>query len=242
VGLAADLKILYHLAAKPVRGDSHADRLESFYAGQAAGYDDFRRRLLPGRSELFSALTPPQGGIWVDVGGGTAQNLEHLGDRVHLPRKIFVVDLAPSLLAIATKRIQQNGWTNVETLEADATDFQAPDQPLDVVTFSYSLTMIPDWFRAIRQAWKLLRPGGLVGVVDFYVSRKHPKENYRRHSWWTRTFWPIWFARDNVYLSPDHVAFLHELFQVVRFDEGCAKLPYLPLAKVPYYLFLGRKR
>ena len=40
--LFGDLKILYHMALKPVRGKDHAARLESFYSGQADNYDDFR--------------------------------------------------------------------------------------------------------------------------------------------------------------------------------------------------------
>ncbi|MFM7741372.1 MAG: SAM-dependent methyltransferase, partial [Planctomycetota bacterium] len=80
MGLWSDLKILYHMAFKPVRGGSHAERLESFYGGQAKGYDDFRKRLLKGREELWKALPKPEGGVWVDMGGGTGANLENFGD------------------------------------------------------------------------------------------------------------------------------------------------------------------
>jgi len=104
------------------------------------------------------------------MGGGTGANLEHLGDRLRLLEKIYLVDLSPSLLAVARRRIADHGWNNVEAAEADATAFRPPDGPVDVVTFSYSLTMIPDWFAALEQAWRLLRPGGLIGVVDFFVA------------------------------------------------------------------------
>src|SRR5438128_7241859 len=77
MGLASDLRILYHLALKPVRGKDHAARMESFYAGQAAGYDDFRKRLLKGRQELWNLIQPPPGGTWLDMGGGTGANLEY---------------------------------------------------------------------------------------------------------------------------------------------------------------------
>ena len=239
--LLADLKTLYHLAAKPVRGSSHAARLESFYAGQAAGYDRFRQRLLHGRRELWQAIPIPPGGIWVDLGGGTGQNLEHFEERIRDLSKIYVVDLCPSLLALARQRAEQRGWTNVELAEADAATFQPAESQVDVVTFSYSLTMIPDWFAAVQQAERLLRPGGVIGVVDFYVSRKHPSPGLRRHNWWTRTFWPAWFARDNVWLSADHVPFLHWRFAPLHFDERVARVPYVPLLRVPYYTFVGQR-
>ena len=239
--LLSDLKTLYQLAAKPVRGRSHAERLESFYGGQASGYDRFRQRLLHGRRELWAAIPVPQGGVWVDMGGGTAQNLEHFGDGIGELKKVYVVDLCPSLLAVARQRVQQRGWTNVELVEADVTTFQPPEGSVDVVTFSYSLTMIPDWFAAVEQAHQLLRPGGRIGVVDFYVSRKHPRAGMRRHGGWTRTFWPAWFARDNVFLSADHLPFLQRHFTSLHFEEHRAGLPYVPLARVPYYTFVGQR-
>jgi S-adenosylmethionine-diacylgycerolhomoserine-N-methlytransferase len=266
MSLASDLKILYHLALKPVRGQSHAARMESFYAGQAEAYDDFRRRLLRGRQELWNLMPAPAGGTWIDMGGGTGANLEFFqqqesgakdqesetrkrapGDpdqsrRLAGLEKLYVLDLSPSLLKVAQRRIAERGWTNVETVEADATTFRPPCGAVDVVTFSYSLTMIPDWFAAIENALAILKPGGLIGVVDFYVGRKYPHSSFARHGWWTRTFWPAWFAMDNVYPSPDHVPFLHRHFDVLHFEEHRAKVPYLPLGRVPYYLFVGRKR
>ena len=53
---------------------------------------------------------------------------------------------------------------------------------MDVVTFSYSLTMIPNWFQALERAYAALKPGGMIGVVDFYISRKWPAPGMRRHS------------------------------------------------------------
>ncbi len=241
MGLLSDLKVLFHLTLKPVRGKDHAARLESFYAGQAEIYDEFRRRLLHGREELWRDLPAPEGGVWVDLGGGTGANLEYLADRIHRLKKVYVVDLSPSLLEVARRRVAARGWTNVEAIEADATLFHPAEGSADVVTFSYSLTMIPDWFAAIDNARTMLKPGGHIGVVDFYVSRKYPPDGLKRHPWFTRTFWPAWFANDNVYLSPDHVHFLHRYFEPVHFSEHRAKVPYLPLLRAPYYRFIGRK-
>ena len=80
--MLSDLKILYHLAMKPIRGKDHAARMESFYAGQAEAYDNFRKRLLHGREQLWESIPTPPGGVWVDMGGGTGSNLEFLGDRI----------------------------------------------------------------------------------------------------------------------------------------------------------------
>ncbi len=242
MSLWSDLKVIYHMVLKPIRGKDHAQRLESFYMGQAEHYDSFRRRLLRGREDLWRVLGAPEGAIWVDMGGGTGANLEFFGDDIEKLQKVYLVDLSASLLKVAEERVRKHGWNNVVVVEADATKFVPDWQPVDVVTFSYSLTMIPDWFAAIDHAEKLLRPGGLVGVVDFYVARKYPPAGFTRHSWVTRWFWPFWFARDNVFLSPDHVPYLHRRFDRVFFAECRTKIPWVPFGRVPYYIFVGEKR
>ncbi|MDX1961900.1 MAG: methyltransferase domain-containing protein [Pirellulales bacterium] len=239
MSLTQDLKTLYHLSLSPIRGQTHAERLKSFYGKQAEGYDDFRRRLLPGRETLYRALPAPAGGRWLEMGGGTGANLEFLGERIRDLGHVDIVDLCGPLLEIAQRRIADRGWTNVHTTEYDATTFQA--EPYDVITFSYSLTMIPDWFAALERATALLKPGGMLGVVDFYVSRKHPDQGRARHGWLTRSFWPFWFNRDNVFPNPDHLPYLQRHFTLELLEEGRAKVPYVPFARVPYYVFVGRK-
>ena len=241
MSFASDIKILYHMAMRPIRGSDHAERMESFYGGQANAYDDFRRRLLHGRRNMWSSIEIPQGGRWVDMGGGTGSNLEYFNSSIHQLKKVYLVDLADSLLSVARKRVRDQGWHNVDVVSADATRFQPPGEPVDVVTFSYSLTMIPNWFAAIENAWTMLRPGGTIGVVDFYVSRKHPATGLRKHSWWTRNFWPVWLSSDNVFPSSDHIAMLDYRFQRSKLEENMAKIPYLPCARAPYYIFIGHK-
>jgi S-adenosylmethionine-diacylgycerolhomoserine-N-methlytransferase len=241
VSLWSDLKILTQMAFKPVRGGTHAERLESFYGGQARDYDDFRRRLLKGREHLWDVLPRPDGGIWVDMGGGTGANLENFGPGIDSLGKVYVVDLSRSLLTVARDRCRQRGWSNVECVEADATTFRPAEGSADVVTFSYSLTMIPPWHAAIDNALAMLKPGGLIGVVDFYVAQKHPAETLRRHGWLCRSLWPVWFATDNVFPSPDHLPYLRRKFETVRLEEEMAKLPYVPLLRAPYYTFIGQK-
>ena len=236
-----DMKVLYHMLLKPVRGDNHAQRMESFYGGQAGAYDDFRRRLLKGRESLYESLPKPEGGVWVDMGGGTGSNIENLADSIDSLQKVYVVDLSESLLNVATKRFQDKGWSNAQAVVADATTFTPEEGSADVVTFSYSLTMIPDWFAAIENAKRILKPGGHLGVVDFYVGRKYPQESMKQHGWLSRSLWQPWFATDNVFPSPDHIPFLRHHFEQVHLDEQRNRMPYVPLLKTPYYQFIGRK-
>lgn len=239
MSVPSDLRVLWHLLVSPIRGTSHAERLNSFYAGQAADYDAFRARLLKGRGELLQSLPAPTGGVWVDMGGGTGANLE-AAPWLSSCRRVVVADLCQPLLDVCRERVQHRGWSQVEPVLADVTTYD-PGEPVDLVTFSYSLTMIPDWFRAVERARAMLAPGGVIGIVDFYVSRKYVPANRVRHGWLTRSLIPVWFATDNVHPSRDHLPYLESRFETVRLDEDRAAIPYVPLLKAPYYRFVGRK-
>ncbi len=241
MSLLADLRILYHVIFTSGRGADHGARLEAFYRGQAGTYDDFRPRLLHGRADLMQALDLPQGARLLDLGGGTGSNLEYLAGRWDRLSEVTIVDLCPALLQVAEQRVAARGWRNVRCIHANVTTFDPKDGAYDGATFSYSLSMIPDWFRAVDRAWALLRPGGLIGVVDFYVARKWPAAGLHRHAGWQRWFWPWWFSWDNVFLSPDVLPYLQCRFQTVRLEERFGPMPYMLGLKAPYYLFIGRK-
>lgn len=78
--------------------------MESFYRDQADLYDRSRAGLLRGRRELMDLLPVPETGVWVEMGGGTAENLEHLGQHRQRLSKVYLVDLSPSLLSVARRR------------------------------------------------------------------------------------------------------------------------------------------
>ena len=170
-------------------GNNHQERLEHFYDGQAKGYDSFREKLLTNRQELIDSLPIEAGQRVLDVGGGTGRNLEFFGEKIQEFEQATVLDLCRPLLDQAQQRVEHHGWTNVDTVCADATTWRA-EQPRDITTFSYALTMIPDWFAAFDNAIQNTKPGGIVAVVDFHLSRKHANEGWAQHGYFRRHFWP----------------------------------------------------
>lgn len=239
--LFADLPTLWHMIFPGARTGDQQQRLDAFYKGQAKNYDDFRKRLLHGREELMAAVEVPEGGVWIDMGAGTGSNAELLGERLPKLRRALMVDLCPSLQEVARQRVKDRGWRNVEVIHADAGAWRC-DEAADLVTFSYSLTMMPDWFKAVDRAWDNLKPGGMLAIVDFYISRKYPEAGLRKHSKFQRFFWPRSYAWDDVFVSPDHIPYLRSRFDTVRLDERLGRVPYMLGMKSPYYLFFGRKK
>jgi S-adenosylmethionine-diacylgycerolhomoserine-N-methlytransferase len=252
--LAADARILLSLMRGLPRRSSHAEALAGFYGPQAERYDDFRERLLQGREQLIRALPSNPGDRIVELGGGTGRNLEFFGPRLSTFAAIEVVDLCQPLLDVAARRVAGmasisgtsgtsglSGTSNVRLVNADASTYQ-PSAPVDCVYLSYALTMMPRWDAVVDNAAAMLRPGGTIGVVDFYVSPAHPPAGRARHGWLTRTLWPAWFRHDGVRLSADHLAYLQQKFEPCQLSECRARVPYLPLVTAPYYVFIGRKR
>ncbi len=247
MAIKSDLMVLFQLMRRTrVRGldTSHADRLEDFYQGQAEGYDGFRARLLHGREELIKSLPFEKhpGGIWLDIGAGTGFNLQSAFPKASVLKKIYLLDLCPSLLKIAETRIEKAGWENVVTVHGDAETFVPEEGTVDFITLSYSLSMITNWMSVVDHALKLLKPAGTLAIVDFYVSRKFELAGETEHNWWTRTFWPIWFSFDNVFLRPDVRHYLKSRLKMVEDITAKGPIPYVPLGEVPYFRFIGEKR
>jgi S-adenosylmethionine-diacylgycerolhomoserine-N-methlytransferase len=229
--MRAELRVVAALARGQRRSGSHAERLEAFYAPQAQHYDAFRERLLWGRDRLVDRLPAFPGARIVELGAGTGRNVEFFGARLAQFASVELVDLCPSLLERA--RARTSSAANVRVVEADATRYR-PAQPVDVVYFAYSLSMIPAWRLAIDNAIDMLKPGGVLGIVDFYVAPEHGRL--------AGAFWRYWFAHDGVRLSPQPLAHARAELDEEQFVDARARIPYLPGLRVPVYLFIGRRR
>ena len=215
--------------------------MNAFYAPQAALYDSYRHRMLHGRSMMAACLPIKKGGVWVDVGGGTAFNLEYCADVLPAFERVYVVDVCDHLLLQAQRRIAQHGWTNVTCIQRDVCGREgilSPEeaaQGCDLVTFSYSLTMIPQWEAALDAAFAMLKPGGTLAITDFTVLPppfQHPL---------TRGLLTRAFAVDGVRLSEAHRQRLVERFVPCVNEVRYGRFPYVPLLQCPFYVFVGRK-
>ncbi|KAI1906834.1 hypothetical protein LOZ12_004010 [Ophidiomyces ophidiicola] len=246
------------------RGQKHA--LEGFYKTQANIYDSTRRRLLRGREDMLSLLAAQlsfqaeqskdqkKGFVWVDIGGGTGYNIEAMAAFAPVETyfsHIYLVDLSPSLCEVARKRFARLGWKNVSVVCQDAREFRLPDVgnsisdagKADLITMSYSLSMIPDYYSVVDSLALLLKSTGIIGACDFYVqsivdltSRNYTGGAFNRHvNWLGRVFWRAWFDVDRVGLEPARRDYLEYRFGTII---SSSERNYL-LGGIPYYTFVG---
>ncbi|KAJ3078551.1 hypothetical protein HDU99_000524 [Rhizoclosmatium hyalinum] len=251
--------------ANGLDSSAHQDRLEAFYAGQADIYDDTRSRLLRGRSTMlklcaselskkfpthFNELaTRPERRkryAWIDVGGGTGYNVELMNQFMPISNfdKVYMVDITPSLCKVAEERFLRLGWTNVSVICMDASKFTIPEEdgPEDLeialMTMSYSLSMIEQFYPVVDGLVNVLSPNGIFGVADFYVSSKRSADPARQLSWLSRWFWAIWFDADNIYLHPCRRDYLEHKFKTI-ITLSKKNWGMVPLFGIPYYVWIG---
>jgi len=228
------------------------DRLQSFYETQADAYDAFRADFLHGRQPMLTAVAARLQGrqdlVWVDMGGGTGYNVEAMAGLMGglgAFRCVVIADLCPALCEQARQRVARHGWTNVHVVEADVCTLALPDAATggqaDVITFSYSLSMIPPFHAAIDRAAQLARPDAIVAATDFYVSDKYDLPE-RQHATLTRLFWRSVFDTDGIYIGPERRAYLDHVFVREYEYNSAGHIPFVPLLQAPYYVWLGRPK
>ncbi|CAM6035693.1 unnamed protein product [Sphagnum compactum] len=245
-GWKQDIDCLAAMWLRGVQGKSHKERLEFFYGPQAHAYDRFRASFLHGRMPMLAScaarLRGSTGLTWVDMGGGTAENVDMMSQLIDLEsfEKIYVVDICSALCEVARQKVISRGWHNVEVVEGDACTF-TPKRPATLITFSYSLTMIPDFMSAIDNAVTNLEEDGIVGVADFFTSAKYDLPN-RQHSYIQRWFWRSIFDVDGIDLGPERRLYLEHKLEPVYEYNARGKIPYVPVLRAPYYQWIGQRR
>ncbi|MEI9803746.1 MAG: methyltransferase domain-containing protein [Pseudolabrys sp.] len=78
---------------------------------------------------------------------------------------IYGIDLSKGMLREAKALRARYGWHNVSLAQGDSANFTAPEL-LDGVLFSLSFNTMPHHMDVLRQAWKQLRPGGRLVIMD----------------------------------------------------------------------------
>ncbi|MBF0514327.1 MAG: class I SAM-dependent methyltransferase [Desulfovibrionaceae bacterium] len=144
--------------------------MDRMYRLQRHVYDLTRHCYLLGRDRLLRSLPAAPRGTVLEMGCGTGRNLIRLS-RMRPDLVLCGVDASEAMLCTARDKTRRAGICARLACRL-AEDFdQGRDLGLsggfDVVYFSYVLSMIPEPAAALEAAWKLVRPGGALCVVDF---------------------------------------------------------------------------
>lgn len=150
---------------------AHAGLMDSVYRHQRHIYDLSRKYYLLGRDGLIADLAPPPGGAVLEIGCGTGRNLIAAG-KAWPQARLYGVDISEAMLETARKAVAKAGMADRAVLaQGDACAFDAQAlfgrASFERVFISYTLSMIPDWQGALRQAARCVADGGKLEIVDF---------------------------------------------------------------------------
>ena len=112
------------------------------------------------REELIASLLPQEWTV-LDVGCGNGSLTEALAARFD---RVIAVDHAPERIATARRRLD---GAEIDFRDGEADDLPVGDSEVDAVFFSLVLHHVPRIDDALREAHRVLRPGGRVAVADF---------------------------------------------------------------------------
>ncbi len=129
---------------------SEIDFLSSFFS---FGLDQGWRR------RLISRLGLNGGENVLDVCTGTGKLAFLLSEKVGNSGSVFGVDFSREMLEQAEKKLG-NGPSNIFFSFSDAKDLNFPDNSFDAVTVSFGMRNIPDTAAALKEAFRVLKPGG----------------------------------------------------------------------------------
>lgn len=104
----------------------------------------------------------------IDVAGGTG-DVSFALCRSCPPKSIELTDFTPEMLDVARRRIAagENRGVPVSVAEANAMDLRYPDGSFDVLTMAYGLRNFSDRRLAMREACRVLAPGGRAVILEF---------------------------------------------------------------------------
>jgi ArsR family transcriptional regulator len=140
---------------------------QTFFEKHAADWDRIRTLHVAER-EVEAAMRDALGagpfGLFVDLGTGTGRTLELFADRF---RRGLGIDVNQTMLAYARAKLTANGQANAQVRHGDIYALSLADRQADAVVMHQVLHFLSDPSLAIREAARVLAPGGKLLIVDF---------------------------------------------------------------------------
>jgi len=148
-------------------GEAQA-RAVATYNAAADAYEDAANSFWDrfGR-QTIDRLALERGAKVLDVCCGTGASAIPAAQAVGPEGFVLGIDLAQRLLEIARDKARKSGLQNVEFRAGDMLDMCLPEARFDAVVCVFGIFFVPDMPAAVRELWRVVRPGGQLAITTW---------------------------------------------------------------------------
>ncbi|MGH9703593.1 MAG: arsenite methyltransferase, partial [Candidatus Acidiferrales bacterium] len=120
----------------------------------------------------------------LDLGSGGGIDVLLSARRVGPGGKAYGLDMTDEMLALARENQKKSGLQNVEFLKGEIENIPLPDNSVDVLISNCVINLSADKAKVLREAFRVLRPGGRFAVSDVVVRGEVPAAIRRNIELW----------------------------------------------------------
>lgn len=116
---------------------------------------------------MWDAFGAPEARAVVEVGAGTGLFAREFAARMPTDGVVYAVDAEPAMTGWMREHLRETGGARIEVVDAAAEDLPFSDESADLVYMINLHHELDDPVLALREAFRVLKPGARIGIVDW---------------------------------------------------------------------------
>lgn len=166
---------VFDFGFKKLSASEKTEKVKGVFESVASRYDLMNDIMSLGihrvwKSRFVESLPLHQKGTYLDVAGGTGDIAQAIFERLksyNFQAHITVSDINPAMIDVGYKRHPHLSW-----LCGNAEEVPLKDNSIDVYTIAFGLRNVTQREKALQEAYRVLKPGGMFACLEF--SQAHP--------------------------------------------------------------------